>query len=155
MRSEHPSKFINIVNRPLNLGDSTTIYSIAEVVYERKVIYHDFVLSLVDLVCQTYLGDDVSNDNDKLNHFNWCWNKTITNFRVEGVEFGDTIKLREYFLDFSVDMFYSSIDKSDNVHYNLLNLWNYLFDFSGVKTAADIETFQLLYELFDKSLKKI
>ena len=48
----------------------------------------DYVDSLLTLITETFLGDDVMGDDEaRLNHFKWCWNKTIDNFRKENINF--------------------------------------------------------------------
>ena len=48
---------------------------------EKIELFHDFLISLHEIIEETYLGPDVLEDpNDQINHFGWCWDKTINNF---------------------------------------------------------------------------
>jgi hypothetical protein len=49
---------------------------------EKTELYYDFLMSLYNLMEETYLGSDVmENEQDQKNHFTWCWDKIIDNFR--------------------------------------------------------------------------
>jgi hypothetical protein len=87
------------------------------------------------------MGDDVTNIVDQENHFKWCWDTNITNFITEGIIF-QNIKLYNYFLEFMLEVFYTSTDKSifENSGKNVLSLWDNIFDYNRVKTNADMDT---------------
>jgi len=151
-----PSEYLNEINKPLNRGDKYLLYLGLDknIIYERCILYQDFTLSLIDLICQTYLGDDITNDDDKIKHFDWCWNKTAENFKYTGIDFGANLNLYEYFSSFAIETFYGAKLKTDKLHYNLLKLWNFLFDLTIIKSKADIDSFLIIYKIFDESLKK-
>ena len=153
MENNKPSDFLNYINKPLDKENISNLYLTNNVIYERSIIYQDFVLSLIDLVCETYMGDDITNDDEKLNHFDWCWNKTINNFKEEGIDFSGDNNLYEYFLNFMLETFYLSKKKSNALHFNLLKLWSYLFGFTVSKTRSDVDSFIEVYQLFDNSIK--
>lgn len=153
METNKPSEFLNYINKPLSKENMSTLYLTNNVIYERTVIYQDFILSLIDLVCETYMGDEITDDDQKINHFDWCWNMTLANFIGEGIDFSGNDELYEYFLNFMLETFYLAKLKSDKLHFNLLKLWSYLFGITSPKTRADIDSFLEVYELFDKSIK--
>lgn len=123
--------------------------------YEKVVLYGDFVNSFIDLVLTTYLGDDVTTELQQLYHFNWCWRKTIANFKEEGIDLGTLEHARAYFMDFMIEFYYNAVDKSEesNAVTKTSSLWYQLFDYMGEKTRADIDGFLEVYKLFDKSVK--
>ncbi len=51
---------------------------------EKIELFQDFLISLYELVDETYLGPDVfeSTENQR-GHFSWCWDKVIENFSKE------------------------------------------------------------------------
>ena len=65
---------------------------------ERANLLLDFVESITQKIIKTYLGDTLMTTEDKRKHFDWCWKKTVENFKSEGVNFEDNEDLREYFL---------------------------------------------------------
>ena len=66
-------KFLKYMSRPLTLDELELIYTSNNIIFERVDLYRDFILTLNDLILTTYLGDDFTNDEEQINHFNWCW----------------------------------------------------------------------------------
>jgi len=155
MEDNRPLDFLNYVNKPLNMENISLLLGDNNIIFERSVIYRDFILSLIDLVCETYMGDDITSDDEKINHFDWCWNKTLQNFKEEGIDFSRDDNLYEYFLNFMLETFYLSRKKSEKLHLNLLMLWSYIFGYTTPKSRSDIDSFIEVYKLFDKSLIKL
>lgn len=134
----------------------TVLYEEHDIQYEKCVLYSDFIQSLIMLIFDTYMGDDVTNKTEQLNHFKWCWDRTILDFKKEGIEFqGD--ELFHYFLDFIHEVYYKLAKKSESpsTYKNILKLWSFLFDYNVLKTNVDIDTFLEVYKLFQKSTKII
>lgn len=149
-----PSEFFNYINKPLSNENLNMLYSTNNIIFERSNLFQDFTLSLIDLVCETYMGDDITNDDEKIKHFDWCWEKTINSFLEEDVDFRDNGELYEYFINFVLETFYMTKPKTDMLHFNMLKLWSYLFGITIPKTRSDVDTFMEIYRLFDKSLIK-
>jgi hypothetical protein len=91
----------------------------------------------------------------QINHFEWCWDKNIVNFKKEDINFEDNDELKYYFREFTLEVFYNLDDKDNNpnVHRNILNLWSHIFNYKGIKSRADVDSFIEIYNIFDKSLK--
>ena len=108
------------------------------------------------LVFDTYLGDVITTEKQQIEHFNWCWNKNISNFKEEGIEFKSITELQNYFKEFMVEVFYAIEDKDDKpyINENLISLWEYIFDYKKPKSRSDIDSFIEIYNIFEKSLKK-
>jgi hypothetical protein len=108
------------------------------------------------LVFDTYLGDVITTEKQQIEHFNWCWDKNISNFKEEGIEFKSINELQSYFKEFMVEVFYAIEDKDDKpyINENLISLWEYIFDYKKPKSRSDIDSFIEIYNIFDKSLKK-
>jgi len=150
------SKKINLlsyINQPLSKESIAVLYSANNIKFERCELYSDFVQSLLLIVFDTYLGDDITNHDEQIKHFSWCWNKNIDNFKKEGITFNNNA-LYSYFLEFMLEVFYplTKKDENKNNYKNILNLWLFTFDFTVLKTNSDIDTLIEIYQLFEKSL---
>lgn len=153
---KNTEKFLNYISNPLTRTSIDLLYSSNYIMFERCDLYRDFVLSLSDLIFTTYMGDNITKEEDKINHFKWCWNRTVQNFEMEGIYFGDNPELYDYFSNFIVEVFYSIKDKptNNNISNNVIKLWKYIFNYKIIKTRSDVDTFIEVYEMFEKSLKK-
>ncbi len=149
------NNFLDYINNPMSKESIILLYNANNIRFEKCELYSDFVQSLLHLIFDTYLGDDVTNLDQQVKHFNWCWSKNIKNFNDEGIDFSD-IKLYDYFLEFMLEVFYSSLEKqkTEYINKNLLKLWNNILDFNRIKTNADMDTLIEIYNIFEKSLKK-
>lgn len=156
MDNKNRVNFLDYINTPMSKESIIVIYGANNIRYEKCELYNDFVQSLLMLAFDTYMGDDVTNIDDQENHFKWCWDTNIANFITEGIIF-QNIKLYNYFLEFMLEVFYTSTDKSifENSGKNVLSLWDNIFDYNRVKTNADMDTLIEIYRIFEKSLKII
>jgi hypothetical protein len=131
------------------------VYDANNIKFERCELYNDFVQTLLRVVFETYLGDEITDDMGKLKHFYWCWDKTVNNFKKEGIIF-ESDKLKNYFLEFIIQVFYS-VEKNETTYSDKdsLKLWSDLFDYSKQKTNSDMDTFIEIYKIFEKSQKTV
>jgi hypothetical protein len=77
---ENTEEFLNYLSNPLSRTSIDLIYSSNYIRFERCDLYRDFVLSLSELVFDTYMGDDVMKKEQRVEHFKWCWDRTGKNF---------------------------------------------------------------------------
>jgi hypothetical protein len=135
--------------------DQTEIwYKIHNIIRERSELYCDFFSSLLLLIDETYLGPDILKlESDILNHFNWCFNKVISNFEKERIYFVSKGSHHEYLWDLFNKWYYMSemVEKCDI----LLEYFDLLFNFGKIKTPSEIEIFTDVYKIMDKNLKKM
>jgi len=153
MNNKHKN-FLAYINKPMSKESIMMVYDANNVKFERCELYNDFIQSLLRILFETYMGDEITDSVDKLKHFNWCWDKNINNFKNEGFLF-ENQKLYEYFLEYSIQVFYSvekNIDYSDK---NSLIFWNELFDYSKNKTNSEIDTFIEIYKIIEKAQKTL
>lgn len=143
--------FIEYISKPMEKDDILLMYKINNIIPERGSLYLDFTHSLFETVTTTYLGDEVMDGKAVKQHFDWCWNQTITSFKKEKIYF-DSTELYNYFFTLFVESFYSENDKSDGNVNKLLEFWVDIFKYSTSKTQSELEAFIDLYKLFDKSL---
>ncbi len=145
---------MNYITNPLSKTSIELLYSSNYIMFEKCDLYSDFVLSLLDLIFETYMGDEITNDTNRLKHFNWCWNKTIKNFEQENIFFGHNQELYDYFSNFMVEVYYSVNEKNTEVDTsNIIKLWKYIFNYRIIKTRSDVDTFIDVYEMFETSMK--
>jgi hypothetical protein len=117
--------------------------------------YGEFIGCLIQRCFDTYLGDDVTDMEGRLNHFNWCWNKTVSDFRLQNIYLGLGIDVKLYFKNFMFEIFYNVENKEYSVNHLKTQLfWRRIFDISAPKTKADIECMLSVYKLFDDSIKE-
>ena len=149
-------EFLNYIKNPLSETSIAILYDANSVRFDKCQLYSDFVCSLLMLVFDTYLGDVITTEKQQIEHFNWCWDKNISNFNEEGIEFKSINELQSYFKEFMVEVFYAIEDKDDKpyINENLISLWEYIFDYKKPKSRSDIDSFIEIYNIFEKSLKK-
>lgn len=150
-------QFMNYISTPLSDDSITILYTTNNVKFDRVKLYFDFIISFFELLFDTYMGDDITDEEQQKNHFNWCWEQNIINFKKEDIFFEDNRDLRIYFYDFTREIFYNLDGKENNPHVknNIITLWSHLFNYGGRKTRADLDSFVELYSIFDKSLKNL
>lgn len=146
-------KFLDYIKNPMSKESITVIYDANDIKFEKCELYGDFVQSFLILVFDTYMGDDSTNQEQQIKHFNWCWEKNVSNFKEEGI-FINSENLKNYFLEYLLIIFYGSekndIDYTDN---ESLRLWKNIFDYTKIKTKSEMDTFIEIYKIFEKSLK--
>lgn len=123
-------------------------------------LYSDFSNSLNILILDTYLGEDelpnetkiILSENDNKNHFDWCWNKILDNFKKEGIIFNEKGEHYDYFYDFFGEVFYHQ--KEDKIKKSIGKFFNELFNMKKTFTKSDIDMVLAIYKVLDKNLKK-
>ena len=119
---------------------------------EKKDLFYDFLVSLYDLVDETYLGSDVmSSEIDQKNHFTWAWDKIIDSFEKEKIYFKRRENCYEYMWNFFLEAYYLSQLIDNQV--KIKNYFEKLFDFSFRKTRSELDMLSEVYKLFDKNLE--
>lgn len=120
---------------------------------ERTELFYDFVVSLFDLIDTSYLGPDVLQlEEDQRNHFTWCWDKTISNFNKEKIEFKERGTHYEYLWNFFLEAYY--FVQLDGNEIRISEYFYKLFDFKHRKTRSELDILTELYKLFEQNLKK-
>ena len=120
---------------------------------EKIDLFHDFLISLHELIEQTYLGPDVlENDRDQKSHFDWCWNKTIENFSKERIFFKEMGPHKEYILNFYIEAYYLTM-LEENIT-RIPEYLNTLFDFKHKKSRSELDMLTEVYKMLDQNLKK-
>lgn len=146
------SEFLRYVLRPLTEEELILLYKANNICYERCVLYSEFIQTLMDLVKHTYLGDDViTNNKEKESHFNWCFNKVVSNFKTELISFSKTSDVYELLYSYCFDFFYNEKDK-ENMDDKIVKYWAHIFKYSAIKTKSELDTMVDVYKILEKSL---
>ena len=146
--------FLSYIRTPLSQNSLNVLYSANNVKYERCQLFSDFTQSLICKIMDTYMGDGFTTPEQRIEHFEWCWNATLNDFICEGIEFKESIELFHYFQQHILDTFYTSTEKNDidKTKVKLINLWKYILSNTTNKTRSDVDTFLDVYRLFEKTL---
>jgi hypothetical protein len=131
-------ELLNYINKPMSKESIGILYATNGIRYDKCELFNDFILSLLMLIFDTYMGDDIMTPSDQEAHFKWCWNKNIENFKSEGIDIGN-YQVYNYFIDFMYDVYYP-IAKKDEIEAKLLKLWSFIFDYNNIKSKSDIDT---------------
>ena len=106
-RKYTPYEFLRYIGEPIPNRDVRLWFRANNIQTETSELFFDFISYLYYLVDKTYLGADViKTDKDKSNHFQWCWNKVIDDFKKENILFNKKGEHNDYFWHFFDDAFY-------------------------------------------------
>ena len=132
-------------------------FRVNNIIPEKMDLYYDFSFSLYYLILDTYLGDEKSNetkvtitDEDNVKHFEWCWDKTIDNFKKEEITFNRKGEHYDYFLSFFVEIFYNQ--KENKIKDSIGKFFNDLFDRKKPFTKSDLDMVSSIYKSLDKNM---
>lgn len=149
--------FFNYIAKPMTQEDVDIWFKINNIIPEKLELYYDFSHSLYDLILTTYLGDDDISDTrvniteeDKVNHFDWCWNQTLDNFNKEEIFFSKRGDHYDYFLSFYTDIFYNQ--KESKIKGSIGTFFKDLFDRNKAFTKSDLDMILAIYKSLDKNM---
>lgn len=148
-------EFLSYIGSPLSENSVAVIYSANNISFGRCELFSDYVQSLLCVIFNTYLGDEITEEDDRLKHFEWCWQKNIDNFKLEGINFSSKGESFDYFKEFMIEVFYNIENKeSKKIKGIITSLWDTIFSYNGVKTSSDMDNFIEIYKILEKSIKK-
>lgn len=143
--------------KPLKPEDVEIWFNVNNIIPEKMELYSDFCVSLLLLMNKTYLGfeDNTATKititkEDNINHFDWCWYKTVSNFKRENIVFEIKGEHYDYFLSFFEDIFYKQ--ENSQIREGLIDFFLELFDLGKPFTKADIELLTDLYKTMEKNM---
>jgi len=142
------------IKEEMDIDSIKAIYRINDVDSELNSLYRDFSKTLSYNIFMSYFGDNYFTEEDKVNHYNWAFDKTKSSFNGLSLKIRYSEELRDYFFEFLNDIFYSHPLKDNYycVDNNINRLWDYLFNLDVSKSKSDIDTHIDLYKMFDRSL---
>jgi hypothetical protein len=91
-------------------------------------------------------------EEDKINHFVWCWNKVIDNFLKEKIKFNRKGEHYDYFVSFFEEIFYKQENKK--VRDSVTEFFEDLFDLKTPFTKSDLDMINSVYKGLDKNMSK-
>lgn len=150
--------FFTYISKPVDKEDLQLWIDGNNICYNKFDLFNDFVSSLVNLIYDTYLGNDEdkttnirldNEDNEK--HFDWCWNKVIDNFAKEEIYFENKGDHYEFFKGFIIETFYNQQLKE--VRFSLSRFFDEIFNLDGVHTMSDLDLLKQVYRSLDKNLE--
>jgi hypothetical protein len=126
-------------------------YKAYNIIREKTDLFHDFMVSLYDLIENTYLGPEVTiSELDNKNHFTWCWNKIINNFSNESINFKLTGQHYDYMWLFFNEAYYLN----GGINNKIKDYFVKLFKFDYKKTRSELDILTEIYKILDANLKK-
>lgn len=150
--------FFNWMSKPIPNDEVTIWFNVHNMLYEKIELYGDIFKTLNYIIKDTYMGDNNSftetkislSEEDKLAHFQWCWNKTVENFKKENILIDDEGSHKDYFESFYMETFYNQSETS--VKESIPNFLEELFDISKPFTKSDLDMLTEMYKLMEKNI---
>jgi hypothetical protein len=150
--------FFTYISKPVDKEDIQLWIEGNNICHNKFDLFSDFVSSLVNLIYDTYLGNDENrttnirlDNEDNENHFDWCWNKIIDNFAKEEIYFEKKGEHYDFFKGFIIETFYNQ--DINEVKYSLSRFFNEIFNLDGVHTMSDLDLLKQVYKSLDKNLE--
>jgi len=151
------NNFYNYITKQVSKEDLDIWLKMNNIISEKMELYCDFSLSLLFKIKSTYLGDSKDyetkismSQEDKDKHFEWCWNKTIDDFKKENIIIESTGSHLDYFKDFYNELFYSQ--ENENVKETIDKFFKDIFDMNKVFTQSDLDMVLTIYKTLDKNM---
>ena len=149
--------FFNWMSKPIPNDDVILWFNVHNMNYEKIELFGDFFKSLNKKISDTYLGDDLSetkihlSDEDKISHFDWCWIKTIEDFKKENVILKKKGQHYDYLKSFFLDTFYNPKDKNLKVAIN--EFIDDIFNLEKPFSKSDLDLLTEFYQMIEKNLE--
>lgn len=120
--------------------------------YQKIELFHDFLLCLNNIIEETFLGhDSYYNESEIRSHFDWCWDKVISDFSKERINFKTRGVHYEYFWTFFYEAFYLPLN--NNQETRIVEYLKKLFDIKMIKTRSEIDLLNEIYKILNQHLK--
>lgn len=147
-------EILNYMITPLSQNSLNVLYSAHNIKYERCQLFSDFTQSLICKITNTYMGDGYTTPEQRIKHFEWCWDTNVDDFANEGINLKESSELYSYFQEWMLESFYSLNEKGDieGIKRMLIKLWKYILSYTTNKTRSDVDMFVDVYQLFEKTL---
>ncbi len=150
--------FFNYVTKQIKPEEVDLWFKSNNIIPEKLELFSDFSQSLNELIVETYLGESdspnetkvVMTEEDKINHFVWCWNKVVDNFQKENIRFNKKGEHFDYFISFFQEIFYKQENKK--VRDSVSGFFDELFDIKKPFTKSDLDMISSVYKSLDKNM---
>jgi len=150
--------FFNYITKNLDPDEVDIWFRVNNIIPDKMELYYDLSYSLFLLIKKTYLGDDQSNnetkvdmtDEDNQKHFDWCWNKTLENFKKESITFQNEGEHYDYFFSLFNELYYKQ--SKEVIRNSIDTFFNDLFNREKPFTQVDLDLIYNIYKTLDKNL---
>lgn len=147
MEKEH--EFLNYFKKPLPREDILNYYKISKIEEPKVTLLRNIVTSLFSLIYDTYLGDDIMNNNDRDIHFEWCWNKLTTDFKTIDIDLTEKNNFKRWIKSVCFDNFYNDNSKEkDGILLSTKKLWESILDMDDIKSRSDVDLLIDIYNYY-------
>jgi hypothetical protein len=152
------TNFFNYITKNIDPEQVDTWFRSNYIIPEKMELYYDFSYSIFLLIKITYLGSlnnkNETNiemtDEDNQKHFDWCWKKTIENFKKENINFTLEGEHYDYFLSLFSEIYYNQ--NSEDIKNSIDIFFNDLFNREKAFTQVDLDLIYNIYKSLDKNL---
>ena len=152
-------RFFDWLAKPMKQDDIDAWYLANNIIPEYTELFRDFCISFLNLLNETYLGDNFDNVDTKVimneeqnrKHFKWCWEKTIEDFGKENIKIKLEGEHKNYFEDFFKETFYHQ--KEESVRIAIPDFLDEVFDVERPFSKTDLDLLTELYKLLEKNIE--
>lgn len=150
--------FFNYITKNLDPEEVDVWFRVNNIIPEKMELYYDLSYSLYLLIKKTYLGYTQENhetkvemsDEDNQKHFEWCWGKTLDNFKKENIYFINEGEHKDYFNSLFDQIFYHQ--NKEDLRNSIETFFNDLFNREKPFTQVDLDLIYNVYKTLDKNL---
>lgn len=146
--------FFSYISKPVTTEEIEFWIDKNNICYNKLDLFRDFVFSLTNSIYETYLGDDNGtlklSYEDNLKHFDWCWLKTIQNFKKEEIFFEEKGESYDFVKSFVEETFYNQ--QITEVKNSLDKFFKEVFNLDKPHTHSDLDLLLMFYKNLDKNL---
>jgi hypothetical protein len=151
--------FFNYITKNLDPEEVDVWFRVNDIIPEKMELYYDLSYSLFLLIKKTYLGDIESSNETKIEmseednkkHFDWCWKKTLENFKKENIIFYNEGEHYDYFFSLFNEIYYNQ--NKENIRNTIDLFFNDLFNREKPFTQVDLDLIYNIYKTLDKNLQ--
>ncbi len=150
--------FFSYISKPVEDDEFQFWVDSNNICFLKLELYRDFIMSLVNLVASTYLGDDTDfetlirlSDEQNTEHFNWCWKKTLENFRKENIHFEPDGEHYEFLKSFLDETFYNQ--KIKEIKESVVKFFEEVFNTETMFTKSDLDLVTTIYKSLEKNMR--
>ena len=150
--------FFNWMMKTIPKEEVVIWFNVHNMKYEKIELYGDIFKSLTFLIFDTYLGGEENNETkillsneDRTNHFIWCWNQMVLNFKKENIIISLNGEHKDYFEDFFKETFY--YQKENSVKTAIPTFLDEVFDVQKPFSKSDLDLLTELYKLLEKNIE--
>ena len=146
-----PEQFYKYITEPIEKEEMALWVKAYNIKSEKTELFFDFINSLFTLIRETYLGEDImKKEEDIKGHFTWCWDKVVSNFKKENINFNEVGNHYEYFWNFFYESFY--IAKEEETIPKISMFFNRMFKLYIQKTKSELDLLSEMYCILNSNL---